>query len=169
MRVRRNPLSSCGTILFFSLLILGILCLWWASAAEAQDPIERRLAWDRPTTRTDGTPLSIEEMANYAMCVREQSIPDIASGQEDDADNDGIFDTMEPCNLVVMIAGDAEETTVTYVPTTREGSIFFRILAIDTLGQASDYSNQVSFTFAFETAGPEHPNVLRFILTEPTP
>jgi hypothetical protein len=130
---------------FAAFLFVGLLVTFAAQAA----PATSDLSWTAPTTRVDGTPLQVEDIAEYRVYYS--------------VDNPVTVDSTE-----VVVGGSevASTITLTLVPRADPYVVSFAVATVDTDGRVSALSEIVSKTFVVNsTAAPMPPTSLVFSIT----
>ena len=126
-------------IMISMVISLGVI------AAEATS----NLTWEAPTTRVDGTLLTMQEIAEYRAYYEVDGIPTVASSV-----------------TVIDFASTSSEITLTLDPRPEPYVVSFAILTVDTNGRQSQLSEVVSKTFnVSSTANPGVPTTLEFTVT----
>jgi len=129
-------------------LISVMVLLFMALGAIAAETTSN-LSWEAPTTRVDGTPLTMEEIQEYRAYYEVDGIPTVASPV-----------------TVIDFATTSAEITLTLNPRSEPYVVSFAILTVDTEGRQSQLSEVVSKTFnVISTANPGVPTTLKFTVT----
>jgi hypothetical protein len=130
---------------FAAFLFVGLLVTFAAQAA----PATSDLSWTAPTTRVDGTPLQVEDIAEYRVYYS--------------VDNPVTVDSTE-----VVVGGSevASTITLTLVPRADPYVVSFAVVTVDTDGRVSALSESVNKTFVVNsTAAPVPPTNIIFTIT----
>jgi len=129
---------------FAGFMFVGLLVTLASHAAPAQS----ELSWEAPTTRVDGTPLTVEEIKEYRVYYTINGEPQ----------------SVDP--IVVGSASVAETVTLDLLPSAEPYVVSFAISTVDTDGLESARSETVSKTFQVDsTAEPSAPTSLEFTIS----
>jgi len=132
-------------IKFAGFMFIGLLVTLAAHSAPAQSD----LSWEAPKTRVDGTPLTVEEIAEYRVYYT-------TDGQ---TPGEGV-------PIVVSGTSASETVTLELLPRIEPYVVSFAIKTVDTDGLGSALSDVVTKTFEVEsTSKPTAPTNLQFEIT----
>jgi len=107
------------------------------------------LSWEAPTTRVDGTAMTVNEIKEYRAFYVIDSEP-----------------TTDSEFIVIDFAATTEVITLQLQPRAEPYTISFAILTVDTNGRQSQLSEVVSKTFnVSSTANPGVPTMLQFSIS----
>lgn len=125
---------------------LAIVALMMALQPAQAATVTADLTWTQPETRTDGTPLSADEIAGYRIY---QAI-------------DGHVSDNPESEYIAVTQDQARAVEIQLDPRPEPYTIRFGVRAVDTQGRYSDLSNIVSQQFLVSsTSAPGAPTSLR--------
>lgn len=113
-----NGIASIARKIFLVILTLGILAFATSAIAGSVS-----LAWDAPTTRTDGSAMALSEIANYRVYYGQAS---------------------HTYTLQKNVANPGTLIVSTQITSLTTGTWYFAVTVFDVTGVESGYSNEVS-------------------------
>ena len=129
--------------------LIGVIVLMVMSLAVIAAEATSNLSWEAPTTRVDGTLLTMQEIAEYRAFY----------AIDGDPTTDSEF-------IVIDFAATTEVITLQLQPRADPYSISFAIMTVDTQDRQSLLSNVVSKQFQVEsTSNPGVPTMLQFSIS----
>jgi len=129
--------------------ILGILVMLTLSQFAIAAESTSTLSWEAPTTRVDGTAMTVNEIKEYRAFYAIDGEP-----------------TTDSEFIVIDFAATTEVITLQLQPRAEPYTISFAILTVDTNGRQSQLSEVVSKTFnVSSTANPGVPTMLQFSIS----
>ena len=129
--------------------LIGIMILMITSLGVIAAEATSNLTWEAPTTRVDGTLLTMQEIAEYRAFYAIDGEP-----------------TTDSEFVVIDFAATTEVITLQLQPRAEPYTISFAIMTVDTQDRQSLLSNVVSKQFQVEsTSNPGVPTMLQFSIS----
>ena len=129
--------------------LIGVIVLMVMSLAVIAAEATSNLSWEAPTTRVDGTTLTMGEIKEYRAFY----------AIDGDPTTDSEF-------VVIDFAATTEDITLQLTPRAEPYTISFAIMTVDTQDRQSSLSNVASKQFQVEsTSNPGVPTMLQFTIS----